>query len=105
MFAVNHQQNFTINLLAIVVGDGILQHWAWVSGGVYKNWCLDALEGSFMLNLIILAAATYHVKVSEGNQLAVRYIHFCLHNTWNIKCDPFLPHLPATEARQAVEGA
>ena len=22
--------------------------------GVYKNWCLDALEGSFVLNLIIL---------------------------------------------------
>ena len=22
--------------------------------GVYKNWCLDALEGSFVLNLIML---------------------------------------------------
>ena len=43
------------------------------SGGVYKNWCLDALEGSFMLNLTIIAAATYHVKVSKGNQLAVWY--------------------------------
>ena len=73
VFAFNHQRNFSINLLAIVVGAGILQLWAWVSGGVYKNWCLDALESSFMLNLIILAAATYHVKVSEGNQLAVGY--------------------------------
>ena len=34
----------SISLLAIVVGAGILQLWAWVSGGVYKNWCLDALE-------------------------------------------------------------
>ena len=51
----------------------MLQLWALVSGGVYKNWCLDALEGSFMLNLIILAAATYHVKVSKRNQLAVGY--------------------------------
>ena len=73
VFAFNHQQNFSINLLAIVVGAGILQLWAWVSGGVYKSWCLDTLEGSFMLNLTILAAATYHVKVSKGNQLAVGY--------------------------------
>ena len=74
VFAFNHQRNFSINLLAIAAGAGMLQLWAWISGGVYKNWCLDALEGSFMLNLIILAAATYHVKVSKGNQLAVGYI-------------------------------
>ena len=55
------------------MGTGILVVWAWVSGGVYKNWCLDALEGSFALNLIILTAATYHVKLSGGNQLAVGY--------------------------------
>ena len=73
VFAFNHQRNFSINLLAIVAGAGILQLWAWVSGGVYKNWCLDVLEGLFMLNLTILAAATYHVKVSKGNQLAVGY--------------------------------
>ena len=42
-------------------------------GGLYKNWCLDGLEGSFALNLIILAAATYHVKLLGGNQLAVGY--------------------------------
>ena len=63
----------SINLLAIVVGAGILQLWAWVSGGVYKNWCLDALEGSFALNLIILGAATYYVDQINGNKLAVWY--------------------------------
>ena len=51
----------------------MLHMWAWVSGGVYRNWCVDALESSFMLNLIILAAATYHVEHSGGNQLAVWY--------------------------------
>ena len=71
VFALNHQQDPNINLLAIVLGAGILHLWAWVSGGVYKNWCLDALEGSFALNLIILGAATYYVKLSGGNQLAV----------------------------------
>ena len=74
VFALNPQQDRNINLLAIVVGAGILQLWAWVSGGVYKNWCLDALEGSFMLNLTILAAATsYYIKLTEGNKLAVGY--------------------------------
>ena len=73
VFAFNIQEELSINLLAISVGTGILVVWAWVSGGVYRNWCLDALEGSFALNLIILAAATYHVKLSGGNQLAVGY--------------------------------
>ena len=46
---------------------------AWASHGVYKNWCLDALEGSFVLNLIILGAATYYVSHSGGDQHAVGY--------------------------------
>ena len=52
----------------------MLTVWAWVSGGVYKNWCLDALEGSFTggtLNLTILGAATYMSNSQGGNQLAV----------------------------------
>ena len=73
VFALNRQQDPSINLLAILVGAGIPHLWSWVSGGLYRNWWLDALEGSFMLNLTILAAATYHVKLSKGNQLAVGY--------------------------------
>ena len=64
VFAFNPQQDPSINLLTILLGAGVLQLWAWVSGGVYKNWCLDALEGSFVLNLIILVGATYHVKLT-----------------------------------------
>ena len=73
VFALNFQENSSINLLAILVGTGMLHLWAWISGGVYRNWWLDALEGSFALNLTILAAATYHVTLSGGNQLAVGY--------------------------------
>ena len=73
VFAFNPQHDSSINLLVILVGVGILQMWAWISGGVYRNWCLDALEGSFALNLIILAAATFFVNNSGGNQLAVGY--------------------------------
>ena len=71
VFALNYQRDPSINLLAIVVGAGVLQLWAWVSGGVYKNWCLDGLEGSFILNVIVLSVATYHVKLSGGNQRTV----------------------------------
>ena len=62
-----------INLLAILLGAGILQLWAWLNGGVYKSSCLDAFESLFTLNLIMLAAATYYVELSKGNQLAVGY--------------------------------
>ena len=71
VFEFNSQGDTSINLLAILVGTGVLQMWAWASGGVYKNWCLDALEGSFALNLIILAAATFYVNDSQGSQLTV----------------------------------
>ena len=73
-FEFNPQQDRTsINLLTILVATGILVVWAWLNGGVYRNWCLDALEGSFVLNLIILVGATFYVKLSGGNQLAVGY--------------------------------
>ena len=71
VLALNFQHDPSINLLAISVGTGMLTVWAWVSGGVYKNWCLDALEGSFTLNLIMLVGATYYVNFTGGNQLAV----------------------------------
>ena len=73
VFALNPQEEHSINLLSILVTTGLLVAWAWLGGGIYRNWCLDALECSFALNLIILAAATYHVNLSGGNQLAVGY--------------------------------
>ena len=73
VFALNPQQDPSINLLVISLGTALLQLWAWVSGGVYKNWCLDALEGSFALNLIMLCVATFYVNTSGGNQYAIEY--------------------------------
>ena len=73
VFALNPQQDPSISLLSILVGTGMLMVWAWVSGGIYRNWCLDALEGSFVLNLIFLVGATSYVYRSEGDQLAVWY--------------------------------
>ena len=74
VFALNLWKDLDINLLAIFGGSGIIHVWAWLSGGVYKNWCLDVLESSFVLNLVILSVANYHVSHSGGNQLAVGYI-------------------------------
>ena len=81
VFALNYQRDPNINLLAILLGAAVLQLWMLVSGGVYKNWCLDALEGSFVLNLIILVGATMYINITNGNnyvqyeenQLAVGY--------------------------------
>ena len=71
VFAFNYQEDPCINLLAILVGAGLLLLWAWIGGGVYANWCLDALEGSFILNLITLVGATlYNVNHSRENQSA-----------------------------------
>ena len=73
VFALNPQQDPSINMLAILVTTAFLVAWAWVSGGVYRNWCLDALECSFALNLIILVGATFYDKFSQRSQLAVGY--------------------------------
>ena len=73
VFALNTRQDPNVNLLAILLTIGFLVAWAWISGGVYRNWCLDALECSFVLNLIILAAATFYVNHSHANQLVVGY--------------------------------
>jgi len=44
----------------------VIHSWAWIVGGVYKNWWLEVLEASFILNLGVLAAATYNIKLEES---------------------------------------
>ena len=73
VFAFNVTGDDSINLLVIsstalgtAVAFGLI-------GMVYKCWYLNALELSFILNLGILAAATYHVNLSGGSQAAVAY--------------------------------
>ena len=72
-FAFNISGNDSVNLLLVsstVIG--IAVGFA-LSGMVYKSWYLNALELSFILNLGVLAVATYHVSQSGGNQAAVAY--------------------------------
>ena len=71
VFAFNISGNNSVNLLVISSTTSGIFIWFALSGMVYKKWCLNALEMSFILNLGTLAAATYHVKLSGGSQAAV----------------------------------
>ena len=73
VFAFNISGNDSVNLLVISSATFGILVWFILSGVVYKSWYLNALEVSFILNLGILAAATYHVILSGGSQAAVTY--------------------------------
>ena len=73
VFAFNISVNDSVNILVISSATFGILVWFILSGVVYKSWWLNALEVSFILNLGILAAATYHVILSGGSQAAVAY--------------------------------
>ena len=65
--------NVGISLLAtssIIIGLFTL---ALLTGRVFKNPYIGALEGSFLLNLGVLAATTYHINLAGGNQAAATF--------------------------------
>ena len=72
-FAFNTLGNASGNLLSIVSVIAGLAALAWLRNRIYENIFNDFLEAAFLLNLCILAAATYHVKEIEGNQAALTY--------------------------------
>ena len=72
-FALNFRGDSSTNLLSIVTVSSVLAVIPWLKGRVYNSWCLNALEVSFFLNLSILSVATYHVRLTGGNQAAVTY--------------------------------
>ena len=67
--AVNALGNPSVNLLAIIATTiAILTLCNIFNTRVYKTWFLSVLETSFILNLAILSAASYHVRFTGGNQ-------------------------------------
>ena len=78
VFAFNISGDNSINLLATSSTIFGILGWFTLSGVVYKNWYLNAIEVSFILNLGVLATATYHVNQSGGNQAAVAYTSVCI---------------------------
>ena len=70
-----------VNILLTIVSSFSL---AALPASVYKNVCLTTLENSFFLNLGVLAAGTYHIRVVGGNQEAlvttsvgIAFLEFC----------------------------
>ena len=98
VLALNTLGNSSVNLLVITSFTAGLAALAWMHHRVYENFYNDILEASFILNLCIFAAATYHVKETGGNQAGLAYtsvgiafatficivvyhVYLCLHKT------------------------
>ena len=64
----------SINLLAITSVFACLAILAWLSGRIYNKLYADLLEAVHILNITIFAAATYHVKVTNGDQATLAHI-------------------------------
>ena len=65
--------NTSTNLLGISSVITGLVTFAFATKGIYKSHSLGVLEASFFLNIVILSAATYHVRVKGGNQAAATF--------------------------------
>ena len=74
LLLVNSVGDSNVSLLAIATVMLGLTVMVWLTGKVYKNWYLDALESFFVLNIGILAIATYHTKIVSGNQNILTYV-------------------------------
>ena len=55
-FGFNPKSDPSLTLLLVILTVLVIYSWVWVVSGVYKNWWLEMLESSFILNLGILTA-------------------------------------------------
>lgn len=62
-----------VTLLSMSTSTLGIATWVWKFGSVFKFWYLNALEGSFILNLGILTAGTHYILHTGGNQAALTY--------------------------------
>ena len=65
-FGFNPKSDPSLTLLLVILTVLVIHSWAWVAGGVYKNWWLEVLESSFILNLGVLAAVTYKTELEKA---------------------------------------
>ena len=61
----NANSDPSLILLLVMLTVLVIHSWAWGAGGVYKNWWLEVLESSFILNLGVLAAVTYKLQLED----------------------------------------
>ena len=89
VFAIeyNPQQNISIKLLAILVGTGILQMWAWVSGGGCRNCMVSWCSGKFICSEPDHLSCFHLLCQTFRGKSACSRVHLCLHSTGNIPWD------------------
>ena len=62
----NPKSDPSVTLLLVILTVLVLHSWAWLVGGVYKNWWLEVLESSFILNLGVLVAVTNKMELEKA---------------------------------------
>ena len=67
VFSTNTSGDSTINLFAVIVVVMCLFAYLAIFGGTYKNWLLNILEYSSLLNLTILSAAILYTTLAADN--------------------------------------
>ena len=72
-FALNALGSSSVNLIATTSVSAGLMVIAWIRGRLYLNVYNDILEASFLLNLCIFSAATYHDNEIQENQAGLAY--------------------------------
>ena len=72
-FALNTLSNTKFDLLLVTSLTSGVAGLAWLHRGVYEKLYNDFIEASFIINLCVLAAATYHVKETGGSQAGLAY--------------------------------
>ena len=70
---INSPRDPSVNLLVLGIACASLLTLALNTGSMYRKWFNNILESSFILNLAILALASYQVKVEGGSQTAAVY--------------------------------
>ena len=73
-YACNAQGGASLNVLLTGVAASCLLAVEWAFMGIFRKWPLDLLEGSFLLNIAILSAATLYTKTVNGDQTIVAFI-------------------------------
>ena len=90
--------SFNVLLTGVAASFLLVLQWAFL--GIYRNWLLDVLEGSFLVNIAILSAATLYTETGNGDQTIVAFISMAVScgtmvgiviyhvgvRIWNLRC-------------------
>ena len=58
----------TTNLVTVIPFFAAIAVLSWLNGGIYRKLYVNIIEASFILNIVILSSATYHIRVALKNK-------------------------------------